>query len=350
MSQRVKILIRGANWVGDAIMTTPVVRAIRKSYPDAHITLLAKPWVTPVFDHNPNIDEIMVYHNSTRHTKGVGTLRLAKDIRQKRFDIAILMQNAFEAALITFLAAIPVRIGYNTDARGVLLNPSIKLDPKLKKGHLIDYYIAILEGAGDRSHLKAGRVLDLFISDMERKEATTAIAGYGLGHLRPVIGINPGATGGTAKRWFPQRYAELAKRLAARFNTKILIFGGPSDRELGDDINIQSGGVCLNLAAKTTLREAFALIERCDLFVTNDSGLMHAAAALGTDQIAIIGSTDHVATAPSSPNSYMIRMEVPCSPCLKVHCPLGHHLCMDKIDTTMVIRRAESLLMEKGYV
>ncbi|MBF0303425.1 MAG: lipopolysaccharide heptosyltransferase II [Desulfamplus sp.] len=385
---KLKILIRAANWVGDAIMTTPIIRAVKKNYPHAHITLLAKPWVIPVFDNNPYIDDIMVYENSTRHTKGFGTLRLARDIRKKKFDMAILMQNAFEAALITFLGGVPIRIGYNTDGRTLLLNPAIKLDKRLKKGHLIDYYRGILKGVGlvdDR------RKLDLFISDSERKEALYIIDSYGLIDssnglidsdykknclkLKPIIGINPGATGGTAKRWFPQRYAELAKRLAQRFNTKILIFGGQADKELGEQIkelaqsfngssqtsnsssnNLNDkqksqfdGSVCVNLAGKTTLRQAFTLIEKCDLFITNDSGLMHAAAALETRQIAIIGSTDHIATAPSSPNSIMIRVPVPCSPCLKVDCPkkesyLDYHTCMDKISVDMVMEKCESVL------
>ncbi|MBF0377086.1 MAG: lipopolysaccharide heptosyltransferase II [Desulfamplus sp.] len=388
MSKKTKILIRAANWVGDAIMTTPVIRAIRKSYPNAHITLLAKPWVIPVFSNNPYIDEIMVYENETRHNKGLGTLRLVKDIRKHSFDVAILMQNAFEAGLITFLAGIPVRIGYNTDGRGLLLNPSIKMDKRLKKGHLIDYYRGILKGSNHkfcgnlRHFIDDGRKLDLFISDVERTEALKTLASYGIDSpKKPVIGINPGATGGTAKRWFPERYAELAKRLSEKFNTKILIFGGQADKELGDTINKivsqsnaqtinqanrqsinpqssnqivnnqsdnelinQATPICVNLAGKTTLRQAFALIEKCDLFITNDSGLMHAAAALGTKQIAIIGSTDHIATAPSSPNSVMIRVPVPCSPCLKVHCPkdkgdIDHHVCMNKITVDIVMKK-----------
>ncbi|MBF0572572.1 MAG: lipopolysaccharide heptosyltransferase II [Desulfamplus sp.] len=369
MPKKTKILIRAANWVGDAIMTTPVIRSIRKSYPDAHITLLAKPWVIPVFDNSPYIDEIMVYENDTRHTKGVGTLRLVKDMRKHSFDVAILMQNAFEAGLITFLAGIPVRIGYNTDGRGLILNPSIKMDKRLKKGHLIDYYRGILKGSnhrfcGDLRHfIDDGRKLDLFISDFERTEALKKLTSYGIdSQKQPVIGINPGATGGTAKRWFPERYAELAKRLSEQFNTKILIFGGQADKELGDKISeiaSQSDGktidqaspICVNLAGKTTLRQAFALIEKCDLFITNDSGLMHAAAALGTKQIAIIGSTDHIATAPSSLNSIMIRVSVPCSPCLKVHCPKDkndtqYHVCMNKITVDMVISEIKKMELQ----
>ena len=128
-SPQARILIRAANWVGDAVMTTPVIRALRKNYPQAHITVLAKPWVIPVYENNPYLDEIMVYDNEGRHRKGLGVLRLSQDIRDRGFDLAILLQNAFEAALLAFLAKIPERVGYNTDARTLLLNRSVRLDP-----------------------------------------------------------------------------------------------------------------------------------------------------------------------------------------------------------------------------
>ena len=160
---------------------------------------------------------------------------------------------------------------------------------------------------------------------------------------KPVIGINPGAAGGTAKRWFPQRYSELAARLTDLYGVRILLFGGPGDEILGNRINSESGGICVNLAGRTTLREAFALIEKCSLFITNDSGLMHAAAALGTPQIAIIGSTDHVATGPFSANSQIVRVPVPCSPCMMPHCPVDH-ICMERISVDMVMEAARKEL------
>ena len=343
-------------------MTTPVIRAVRKHYPNAHITLLAKPWVIPVFHHNPHIDEIMVYENGTRHTKGWGTLRLAKDLRKKEFDCAILMQNAFEAALITFLAAIPRRIGYNTDGRTLLLSPSIKLNPKLKRGHLIDYYRGILKGA---SILDDGGNIEIFLTKDEMRRADEILNLHGLScdskwikisktrdpgdsahginpdqfTKTPVIGINPGATGGTAKQWFPEAFARLANRLSHRFGVKILVFGGPEDEALGDDIHQKSGGVCVNVAGKTSLREAFALIHRCDLFITNDSGLMHAAAALDTPQIGIIGPTRYLETGPVGQHSRIVRVPVSCNPCKNDHCPVDH-ACMSAITVDMVFDAA----------
>lgn len=340
---RAKIMIRAANWVGDAIMTTPVIRAVRKNFPKARITVLAKPWVIPVYENNPYIDDILVYDSNNRHKKGFGTLRLARDLRECKFDLAILMQNAFEAGLLSFLAGIKERVGYNTDARGFLLNRSIKLDPALKKGHLIDYYIGILKGA---SLVDAGRKLDLFLCEPDREFANYFLEQRKFDLSEPVIGINPGATGGTAKRWFPRRFARVCKNLAQKFKVKILIFGGPQDKELGDYIAGLSKGNCINIAGTTSLGQAFALIEKCSLFITNDSGLMHAAAALNINQVAVIGSTDYIATSASNENSVMVRVPVPCSPCMKDICPTDHQ-CMDKISVDMVMERCEFFLKNR---
>jgi heptosyltransferase-2 len=339
-SPNAEILIRAANWVGDAIMTTPVIRAVRKNYPQARITVLAKPWVIPVYEHNPYLDQIMVYDNDGRHKRGWGTLLLSNDLRSKRFDLAVLMQNAFEAALISFLGGVKERLGYNTDARGILLNRAVKMDPVLKKGHLIDYYIHILKGAGLKTD---GRHLDLFLADTDRQAATALLTENRFDFSKPLIGINPGATGGTAKRWFPDRYAALAKALSGKYGVRILIFGGPGDYTLGETIRKKSEDSCINIAGKTSLGQAFALIERCSLFVTNDSGLMHAAAALNINQVAVIGSTDFVATAPANENSTMVREDLPCSPCLKDTCPIDHR-CMDRISVEMVMQACQSFL------
>jgi len=338
-----KIMIRAANWVGDAIMTTPVIRAVRMNYPKAVITVLAKPWVIPVYENNPYIDKIWVYDSTNRHKRGIGTLKLASDLRKDQFDLTILMQNAFEAGLISFLAGIKERVGYNTDARGLLLNRSIKLDPALKKTHLIDYYIGILKGASLEDD---GRKMDLFLSGADRDFAAGFLEKEQFDLSRPVIGINPGATGGTAKRWFPERFAMVCEQLAKKYRVKILIFGGPQDGELGEYIAGLSNDSCINIAGKTSLGQAFALIERCSLFVTNDSGLMHAAAALNVNQVAVIGSTDFITTSPANENSIMVRVPVPCSPCLKAECPKGHQ-CMDKISVDMVMETCKTFL--KNY-
>ncbi len=334
------ILIRSANWVGDAIMTTPTIRAIHKNFPHATITILAKPWVAPIFHHNPYIDDIMLYDAEGRHRKWLGKVRLSKDLHRRACDLAILMQNAFEAALLAYLARIPNRLGFNTDGRGLLLTHSIRLDPSLKQGHQIDYYLGILKGASLKHD---GGGLTLVVTQEEQNNAQDILRSHGIGGQECLIGINPGATYGTAKRWFPQRYADLCIRLRKSWGARILIFGGPSEEALGQEISEMIGKGSLNLSGKTNLREAMALIQKCHLFITNDSGLMHVAAAFDIPQIAIIGPTNHVATGPSNPRSHIVRVPVECSPCMKRDCPTDHR-CMKEITVDMVYSTAEALL------
>jgi heptosyltransferase-2 len=338
-----RILIRSTNWVGDAVITTPAIRAVRKNFPEAKISLFAKPWVAPIFYNNPYIDNILSYDDAGKHKGLSGIPRLSKELRKEKFDLAILLQNAFEAALIAVLAGIPNRLGYNTDARNLLLTHCIRLTPALKRVHQIDYYLGILEGASLKSD---SRQLTLVVTDEERKHAEKILAKHGITGKDRLIGINPGAVFGSAKRWFPERYAALSVKLQKYSGAKIAIFGGPGEKALGQHISELMGNRCVNFCGKTSLREAVALIERCQLFITNDSGLMHVAAALDTPQIAIFGSTDHVTTSPGSPRSRIIRVPVPCSPCLKPDCPIDHR-CMKNITVDMVYDAAVTLLM--GY-
>ncbi len=335
-----RLLIRSTNWIGDAIMTTPAVRAIRKNFPNAHISMLAKPWVAPVFESSPYVDEVVIFDGNGRH-KGLGRLRLSMDLKPYGFDAAILLQNAIEAAIITFLAGIPTRIGYNTDARAMLLTHSIPCTPEIKQVHQTKYYQGILTGVGLSSD---GDGLDLFISQKDQEGADKILRENGISSETRLVGINPGATFGKAKRWFPERYAELCRKLQESYGVTIIVFGGPGEEALGDHIIKMVGKNCLNLSGRTTLSEAFTLIDRCQAFFTNDSGLMHVAAALDTPQIAIFGSTNHITTSPASSKSHIIRVPMHCSPCLKPDCPKDHHNCMKAVSVDMVYDMAETLI------
>ncbi len=339
------ILLRSANWVGDAVMTTPAVRAVRKNFPRARITILAKPWVMPVFYNNPHVDERMPYDASGRHKGAAGLLRLSWYLKRQRFDLAILFQNAFEAALLAFAARIPRRLGFATDGRTALLTDRLYAYRVLKMGHLIDYYLGILTGAALDLD---GRDLELFITAEEQVQAETFLGEAGMAPDEPLVGLNPGATFGTAKRWLPERFAELSSRLYAEQGIRSLLFGGPGEALLGQQVASQSGGSAVNLCGRTNLREAMVLIDRCRFFITNDSGLMHVAAALNIPQLAIIGPTDFIATGPSNPRSRIVRVPGACelSPCLKVDCPIDHR-CMTRITVQMVLDELQSLLAEE---
>ncbi|MDD2389372.1 MAG: lipopolysaccharide heptosyltransferase II [Desulfobacterales bacterium] len=337
------IVVRSANWIGDAVMSLPTLRAIRNDFPLARITLLAKPWVAPVFHHCPYIDHIMIYEASGRHKGVPGVLRLSRDMRKNRFDLAVLFQNAFEAALLAFLAGIPARLGYKTDGRHLLLTHGVPVTVERKKAHQVDYYLGIVEGANLPS---CGNGLSLTVTEAERRQAEAILGRCGIESGDILIGINPGAAFGTAKRWFPERYAQLGRRLKALDQRiRIVVFGGPGEKALGEWICGTVGKGCMNLSGMTSLREAIGLIDRCRLFITNDSGLMHIAAALHVCQLAIFGSTNHVVTAPFSDESSMIRVCMPCSPCLKPDCPAGHHDCMKAVTVDMVYAEAEKRLV-----
>lgn len=343
-----KILIRSANWVGDAIMTTPAMQSIRNNFPHAHITLLAKPWVMPVFKHNPHIDELMVYEARGRHKGAIGIRRLARDLKERQFDLAILFQNAFEAALIAWMAGIPRRLGFTTDARTLLLTDRVRTWPGLKKGHLVDYYIGLLTSAGLTAD---DRKLSLFFSAKERQNSRETLLGFGISKKTRIIGINPGATYGTAKRWPKNQFVALSRRLINEQHAQILVFGGPGEADLGTEIAALVGPGCLNLCNKTSLREAMALIDCCHAFVTNDSGLMHVAAALDIPQVAIIGPTDPEATRPVSEASRLVQNVGSCekAPCLKVDCPIDHR-CMTTIDVDTVWGVLTEMTALKGVV
>ena len=336
-----RLLIRSTNWIGDAVMTTPAVRAIRKRFPNTHVSLLAKPWVVPVFENSEHIDRLLIYDDEGRHKGIFGKFRLARDLKKYHFDAAILLQNAFEAALITFLAGIPIRIGYNTDARQLLLTHAISCTNEIKKEHQTKYYLNILSGIG----MDAGdRDLYLRLRQQDRLQAEKTLMKQGISGDFKWVGINPSATFGPAKQWPIDRYARLADLILEHTNARIIVFGGPQDRRLGKDISRKMRHRPIDLSGRTTLGEAMALIERCALFITNDSGLMHVAAALDVPLIAIFGSTNSTTTGPLSSNSRVVQVPMECSPCLKPECPKGHLNCMDQICVDMIFDVAKEIL------
>jgi len=337
------LLIRSTNWIGDAVMTTPAVRALREQFPRARISILAKPLVAPVFEHSPRVDEVLVYDDTGRHRGLTGKLRLARDLRQHDFDAAVLLQNAFEAALITAAARIPIRVGYATDGRGLLLTHPIKNYRRYKQGHHVDYFLSIVDQISGGSE-KTGnrRRLEFFTAESDRRTAENILADNGLSGNR-LLGLSPGATFGPAKQWPPERYSRLADEFHAA-GWRVVILGGPGDRATAETIADGMRSPVVNLCGRTRLGEAAAVMERCSLFVSNDSGLMHLAAALEVPLVAIFGSTSAVATGPVSANSRVVQVDLACRPCLKPECPYGHLACMEKISVDMVTRAATEVL------
>jgi heptosyltransferase-2 len=336
-----KILIRSTNWIGDAIMTTPAVRTIRRNFPGARISILAYPWVADVFRASPDVDEVIIFSPDAEH-RGVGGLwRLTRQLAARDFDLAILLQNAFKAALLVWLARIPVRAGYSRDGRWPLLTHPVKIKPEIRTRHQVYYYQDLCRQLG----MECGPdELFLQVAPEMEKWARSFLADF---QGRPIIGINPGAAYGPAKCWPVERYGALAARLARELNAVLPVFGTGADSKTADAIKGFAPDHVIALAGRTSLAEAMALIGACDAFVTNDSGLMHVAAACRTPLVAIFGSTDPVATGPFSDRAVVVRKELDCQPCLKPRCRADFR-CMTEIGVDEIFAEVQRLLTAGG--
>ena len=334
-----KVLIRSANWVGDAVMSLPAIASVRRTLPQAEIFILAKPWVAEIFEKNPVVDRVSIYQSPGIHQGLRGKWRLARQLKKEGFELAILLQNAFEAALISFLAGIPRRAGYNTDARAFILTHPVAMTGKIKRGHQVDYY---LEMVGSLGFQRAHAVPSLQVSAERQEEARRTLESCGIEESHGLVGISPGATYGSAKEWFPERYAELADRIARDSGARILMFGSGGDKEVAAQVRQSARVPLIDLTGMTTLAQAMALIARCRLFITNDSGLMHAAAALGVPVMAIFGSTDPERTGPRGEVCRVVRRPVPCAPCLKSECPEDRK-CMKLITVGEVFEEVKKM-------
>ncbi len=327
-----RILIRATNWVGDAILSLPAVEAVRKRFPRAHIAVLARPWVADIYSFGDFADEILLYEKRQGMDALGERLRVAGELRKRRFDCALLLQNAFDAALLAVLAHIPERIGYARDGRGWLLTRPIRL-PRAGEipEHESYYYLELLRRAGWLEQLPEQPVARL----------------GGIRHEpQPVIGVSPGAAYGTAKRWLPERFAAAAAALAREKNATVSVFGSAGESVLCERVaeEIRNCGVgAQSLAGRTSLAEFIRLAAQCMLILTNDSGAMHVAAALGVPTVAVFGPTNAQATAPLGTRVRLVREPVECSPCLLRECPIDHR-CMTRVSADRVVAAALELL------
>lgn len=332
-----KILVRATNWVGDAVMSLPAIRAVRGRFPEAHLAVLARPWVADLYARETAIDRVIPYDGRVRAA--------AARLREEGFDCAILLQNAFEAAMLAWLARIPVRVGYRRDGRGPLLTHGARVPaPGDIPRHERFYYLELLRRTG---------VIDAFPpSPSIQLEGREAARAAGLERLRaagvaaPAIGVSPGAAYGNAKRWLPERFAEAARRLGAEMNAPVAVFGTAAERELCDAVAREAGGV--SFAGRTTLAEFIEMAAACRLFLTNDSGSMHVATALGVPTVAVFGATDDTTTGPAGPHARVVRELVECSPCLKRECPIDHR-CMKRVTVERVAGEGREVSREAAW-
>ncbi len=320
-----RLLIRAPNWVGDVVLSLAAVRDLRRSFPAARIEVLARAWVSDLYRAVSEVDAV-------RESRG-----LRADVTAVRgaFDAAVLLPNSFATALAVWAAGIPERWGYATDGRAPLLTRRPRVPRHVRGRSQMYYYRQMLAGLG----LDAGGPPDL---SLRCPEAWAARGAALLGDDGPWLGVNPGAFFGTAKRWVPERYAAVGDRVSRKTGARVVILGGAGERPLGDAIAASMQTKPRVLCGETTLADLVGVITRLRALVTNDSGPMHVASALGVPLVALFGPTDWRETAPGGPRARLLREEVECAPCMLRECPIDHR-CMRRLTTDRVAEAALEL-------
>ena len=321
-----RILIRSSNWLGDAVMSVPTVRAIKNGRPDAQVTIAAPDKIAPMWKLVPEVDAIISLPNGSL----LPAVSLLK--RQLAFDVAILFPNSLRVALESWLSRIPRRIGYHGHWRRWLLNQTVSetRKPAPPEHHSLRFLRIARECGAETS-----TILDS-TSDIQ-----TAVA-----HQPLKIGLSPGAEYGPAKRWLPERFAEAATKISAQSSAQWILFGTKNDAAIGDQIAAAIGDHCVNRIGRTTLDQLINELRECRLLLTNDTGTMHLAALLGVPVVAIFGSTEPRLTGPLGNGHIVLRHHVECSPCFLRECPIDFR-CMKAVSAQEAADAVLSILGEK---
>ena len=336
------IIIKCVNWVGDTLIATPTLRVLRERFPDARIVVVARPWVAPILRRNPDVNEI--WEEDERSPDGTRRA-LIRRMKAERFDLGLALPNSFASAWLLWAGGVRRRVGYARDGRRLLLTDPVRVRPALPREHEVRYYLNLLRVFGDVPEPPPPLVLHEDPAAAPRVAAL--LAAEGIDPATPLVGINPGAFYGTAKRWAPDRFAVVARRLAEATGGAIVVTGTENERAAAQEVCEGVGRAARNLAGRLTLADLISLIARLAIFVTNDSGAMHAAAALGVRTLAIFGSTDWVTTSPWSANAILVRRETACAPCLLRHCPIDHR-CMERVHVRDVLDAIRAQWPELG--
>jgi len=327
----VKLLIRATNWVGDAIMALPALQAVRARFPDAQISVLALPYVADIFRGQGIADELISFNRGGEHAGVRGREKLAAELKVRKFETALLLQNAFDAAWIAWRAGIPERIGYGRDGRGLLLTKAIRVPrPGEIPAHEKYYYLELLRRAGWIDSLPEVREISLKVSDEQARAAEEKLRNFGSRAGRTRIAVGAGASYGSAKCWPPERFAKALNQLRKERDADVILFGTPAEGAVSAAIQDGLEAKAIDLTGKTQIAELPALLSRCTAFLGNDSGAMHVAAAVGLPVVAVFGPTDPFGTAPVTPRYTIVQEKPYCSPCFLRRCPTDHR-CMTAI-------------------
>ncbi|MFH1228055.1 MAG: lipopolysaccharide heptosyltransferase II [Planctomycetota bacterium] len=339
-----RILIKIPNWLGDAVMSLPTIKAMRSLFPGSRISVLVRTNLAELFKYERAIDDIISYEN-VKGLKKIGTeIKLIQHLKNKRFDLALILPRSFHSALVSLLTKIPRRAGYDSEGRSGLLTDALPRTKEILTRHRVHYFLNLLSiWSGDKPVTSAEP--QIMLSQEEEKWAVNELKKAAASGAKYFIGINPGATYGEAKCWATERFVELAKELLDKYpGLHIILIGGPDGLKLSQRILCQINSKrATDFTGKTSILQLASLLKKCKLLITNDTGPMHVAAAVGTPVAAIFGPTDISTTGPFGYGHTIIRKEVACAPCLKRSCPTDHK-CMKLITVPDVLKACQKYL------
>jgi heptosyltransferase-2 len=343
-----RVVVRGTNWVGDSVMTVPALRALRRIVPDAKITLAIRPSTKGIFSEVDFIDDLLVYDRRNAFS----VVSQIREWRKREFDLAVLFQNAFEAALIPFLAGVPLRLGYATESRQALLTHPLPLPDWRSSKHEVFYYLYLVTAleqllSGTSTICDTDPDISLSISETRKAEAAEMLRSYGVKDAKSVVAICPGSINSRAKRWPAERFAALADRLMDQ-QRQVVFIGSPDEIDVTNEVTSRMRNQPVVLTGKTTLDQITAALSLSDLVVTNDTGPAHIAAALGCPTIVIFGPTNPLTTRPFSFKAEILRHPTDCAPCMLRDCPIDHR-CMTAITVDEVFEHSHALLKRSSF-
>lgn len=339
-----KIVVRGTNWIGDAVMQIPALRELRRVFSDSRITLATRSWAQGIFEDADFIDEIMPFE------KDDSVFKQAKLWRERKFDAAILFTNSFESALVAKLGKVKTRIGYATEARSILLTDAVSVPDWKNTRHEINYYLNLVAEFekklyGETKVFENAPKVELNVSEGRKSHAREILRASGVDLSKPVVALCPGSTNSRAKRWHADSYAKLNDKLQRELNCNVILIGSQDELEVSEMVAKSAQIKPIVLTGKTTLSEASAILSICEVLVSNDTGPAHIGAAVGAKTLVIFGPTNPLTTHPI--NAEIIRKNVKCSPCMLRDCPIDHR-CMTQILPSEVFGKVIDLLKKKN--
>lgn len=336
------IIVRMPNWVGDLVMATPVLADVRRAYPEASITAMCRSPYGDLLKEEPDIDELFCFSKARSFSRRCDTRNVIEKLRKGKYDLGILLTHSFSSAWWFLQGKVKNRVGYTGNGRGLLLSRAVSVPSAIHKQHLVITYKMLLEELGVPLSKTPPR---LYLAEKEVEAAKTLLEQHGVSENSLVVGINPGATYGSAKCWLPERFREVAERLLEKDDLFIVFFGDQATSSLVKEICQGLPPRVVNLAGLTSMRELAALISVSDVLLTNDSGPMHMADALETPVVALFGSTNEVVTGPYR-KGVVVHKHVECSPCYQRKCPIDFR-CMKQIESDEVLTELSKVLMSK---